>query len=232
VEDPVEITQDGLRQVQVQSRIDWTFAAVLRSFMRADPDVIMVGETRDQETARTVLEASLTGHLVLSTMHTNSAAESMARLLDLGLDPFNLADALIGVLSQRLVRRLCASCSRPARATAEEVAMLAQEYCEGTPLEPAAVLDQWRRRYADAGGHITLRSACGCDLCDGTGYKGRLGIHELLVATPDVKRLITAKLSAADLANAAMKQGMRKLRQDGIEKILLGHTNWEQVRTI
>jgi type II secretory ATPase GspE/PulE/Tfp pilus assembly ATPase PilB-like protein len=192
----------------------------------------MVGETRDQETARTVLEASLTGHLVLSTMHTNSAAESMARLLDLGLDPFNLADALIGVLSQRLVRRLCARCSRPARASGEELAMLAQEYCDGTPLDRTVVLDQWRRRYADAGGHITLRAACGCDHCDGSGYKGRLGIHELLVATPDVKRLITAKLSAADLAHAAMAQGMRKLRQDGIEKILQGHTNWEQVRTI
>jgi type II secretory ATPase GspE/PulE/Tfp pilus assembly ATPase PilB-like protein len=232
VEDPVEITQDGLRQVQVQSRIDWTFAAVLRSFMRADPDVIMVGETRDLETARTVLEASLTGHLVLSTMHTNSAAESMVRLLDFGLDPFNFSDALIGVLSQRLVRRLCASCSRPYRANAQELGMLAQEYCENTGQEPAPVQAAWRARYGDSEGHVTLRAACGCEHCDGSGYKGRLGIHELLVATPAIKKQIAAKVSAAELARGAMAQGMRTLRQDGIEKILQGQTSWEQVRTL
>jgi type II secretory ATPase GspE/PulE/Tfp pilus assembly ATPase PilB-like protein len=232
VEDPVEITQDGLRQVQVQSRIDWTFAAVLRSFMRADPDVIMVGETRDLETARTVLEASLTGHLVLSTMHTNSAAESMVRLLDFGLDPFNFSDALAGVLSQRLVRRLCVSCSRPHRASDQELAMLAQEYCAATSQDPAPVQAQWRARYGDADGNVTLRAACGCEQCDGSGYKGRLGIHELLVATPGIKKQIAAKVSAAELARGAIAQGMRTLLQDGIEKILQGQTSWEQVRTI
>jgi type II secretory ATPase GspE/PulE/Tfp pilus assembly ATPase PilB-like protein len=179
-----------------------------------------------------VLEASLTGHLVLSTMHTNSAAESMVRLLDFGLDPFNFADALVGVLSQRLVRRLCATCSRPYRATGQEIRMLAREYCEPSELEPSAVEAQWRTRYGDANGNLMLRAASGCEHCGGSGYKGRLGIHELLVATNAVKEQITAKVSAAELARGAMAQGMRTLRQDGIEKILQGQVNWEQVRTI
>jgi type II secretory ATPase GspE/PulE/Tfp pilus assembly ATPase PilB-like protein len=165
-------------------------------------------------------------------MHTNSAAESMVRLLDFGLDPFNFSDALIGVLSQRLVRRLCASCSRPYRANAQELGMLAQEYCENTGQEPAPVQAAWRARYGDSEGHVTLRAACGCEHCDGSGYKGRLGIHELLVATPAIKKQIAAKVSAAELARGAMAQGMRTLRQDGIEKILQGQTSWEQVRTL
>jgi type II secretory ATPase GspE/PulE/Tfp pilus assembly ATPase PilB-like protein len=232
VEDPIEITQEGLRQVQVQSKIDWTFAAVLRSFMRADPDVVMVGETRDVETARTVIEASLTGHLVFSTMHTNSAAESTVRLLDFGLDPFNFADALIGVLGQRLVRRLCVSCSRSYGAADDELAMLAHEYCEGTQLAPADMVVQWRSRYGGADGRVNLRRACGCERCDNSGYKGRLGVHELLVATPDIKKQISARGGVAELVRTAVAQGMRTLRQDGIEKILQGHTTWEQVRAI
>jgi type II secretory ATPase GspE/PulE/Tfp pilus assembly ATPase PilB-like protein len=232
VEDPIEITQEGLRQVQVQSKIDWTFAAVLRSFMRADPDVIMVGETRDVETARTVIEASLTGHLVMSTMHTNSAAESMIRLLDFGLDPFNFADALIGVLGQRLVRRLCPACSRAYPASDEELARLAREYCNGTELDAAAVLAQWRARHGGPAGAITLHAAVGCAECGGNGYKGRLGVHELLVATPAIKKLISARTNVAVLARTAMEQGMRTLRQDGIEKILQGQTDWQQVQII
>jgi type II secretory ATPase GspE/PulE/Tfp pilus assembly ATPase PilB-like protein len=232
VEDPIEITQEGLRQVQVQAKIGWTFAAVLRSFMRADPDVIMVGETRDVETARTVIEASLTGHFVLSTMHTNSAAESMVRLLDFGLDPFNFADALVGVLGQRLVRRLCANCSRPYRASSEELARMAHEYCIGTDLAAADVAAQWRARYGGAEGEITLRAAVGCEECGNTGYRGRLGVHELLVATPEIKKLISAKANVALLTRMAMAQGMRSLRQDGIEKILRGLTDWPQLQTI
>jgi type II secretory ATPase GspE/PulE/Tfp pilus assembly ATPase PilB-like protein len=232
VEDPIEITQEGLRQVQVQSKIDWTFAAVLRSFMRADPDVIMVGETRDVETARTVIEASLTGHLVMSTMHTNSAAESMIRLLDFGLDPFNFADALIGVLGQRLVRRLCPACSRAYQATDEDLARLAHEYCYGTELEATAVVAQWRTRFGAPTGEITLHAAVGCAECGNTGYKGRLGVHELLVATPAIKKLISARTNVAVLARTAMEQGMRTLRQDGIEKILQGQTDWQQVQII
>jgi type II secretory ATPase GspE/PulE/Tfp pilus assembly ATPase PilB-like protein len=179
-----------------------------------------------------VIEASLTGHLVFSTMHTNSAAESTVRLLDFGLDPFNFADALIGVLGQRLVRRLCVGCSRPYPADDEELAKLAHEYCLGTELEPAQVVARWRARYGDAQGVLNLRRPCGCDLCDNSGYKGRLGVHELLVATPEVKKQISAKGGVAELVRTAVAQGMRTLRQDGIEKILQGQTCWEQVRAI
>jgi type II secretory ATPase GspE/PulE/Tfp pilus assembly ATPase PilB-like protein len=232
VEDPIEITQQGLRQVQVQAKIGWTFAAILRSFMRADPDVIMVGETRDVETARTVIEASLTGHFVLSTMHTNSAAESMVRLLDFGLDPFNFADALVGVVGQRLIRRLCAACSRSYVAPDEELARLAQEYCLGTQFAAADIVAQWRARHGGATGELLLRAAAGCEECGNTGYRGRLGVHELLVATPEIKKLISARANVATLTRMAMEQGMRSMRQDGIEKILQGKTDWPQLQTI
>jgi type II secretory ATPase GspE/PulE/Tfp pilus assembly ATPase PilB-like protein len=232
VEDPIEITQRGLRQVQVQSKIDWTFAAVLRSFMRADPDVIMVGETRDPETARIVIEASLTGHLVFSTMHTNSAVESVVRLLDLGLDPFNFADALLGVVGQRLVRRLCPHCRKPYTPLNEELDMLAKEYCFETTLKPEKVREQWQRQYAVEGGDIIIFSADGCKQCGSTGYKGRLGIHELLINSAAIKKKIHAKANVADVLDTAVAEGMTTLKQDGIEKIFLGLTDWEQVRAI
>jgi type II secretory ATPase GspE/PulE/Tfp pilus assembly ATPase PilB-like protein len=232
VEDPVEITQEGLRQVQVQPRIDWTFAAVLRSFLRADPDVIMVGETRDVETARTVIEASLTGHLVFSTMHTNSAAESVIRLLDLGLDPFNFGDALLGVVGQRLTRRLCASCRIAYAASDDELAMLAYEYCLDTKLAADKVLADWHATHAGKDGKLTLYRAHGCEECNGSGYKGRLGIHELLVNSGAIKRMILNRASVADLTAQAMEEGMTTLRQDGIAKVLQGYTDWEQVRAL
>ena len=232
VEDPVEITQDGLRQVQVQTKIDWTFGAVLRSFMRADPDVIMVGETRDPETAKTVIEASLTGHLVFSTMHTNSAAESVVRLLDFGLDPFNFADALLGIVGQRLARRLCGECKTTYNATTEEIEMLAHEYSFETDVDQAALIKRWHTHYGRAGGKIALFKAGGCELCGGTGYKGRLGIHEVLMATQAVKKKIHARASVPEVLKVAVEEGMLTLRQDGIEKILQGHTDWEQIRTV
>ncbi len=232
VEDPVEITQDGLRQVQVQAKIDWTFAAVLRSFLRADPDVIMVGETRDPETARIVIEASLTGHLVFSTMHTNSAAESVVRLLDLGLDPFNFADALIGVVGQRLVRRLCSNCRRPYQPTDEEIALLVHEYCFETERDPAAVQADWIKQYGDESGGLQLYAAIGCQQCDSSGYKGRIGVHELLTNSAAVKKAIHAKGNVTDIVRVAVGEGMRSLRQDGIEKILQGLTDWNQIKTI
>jgi type II secretory ATPase GspE/PulE/Tfp pilus assembly ATPase PilB-like protein len=230
-EDPVEITQRGLRQVQVQAKIDWTFAAILRSFMRADPDVIMVGETRDTETARIVIEASLTGHVVFSTMHTNSAVESVVRLLDLGLDPFNFADALLGVLAQRLARRLCMHCRKEYEAGEEELQMLAHEYCVESPFSPDEVLHGWRERYG-ADGKIKLYAACGCKQCNNTGYKGRLGVHELLANSSAVKKKIHAKANVGDIQEVALGEGMRSLRQDGIEKILQGLTDWEQIRAL
>ena len=165
VEDPIEITQKGLRQVQVHAKIDWTFATILRSFLRADPDVIMVGETRDPETAKTVIEASLTGHLVFSTMHTNSAVESAVRLLDLGLDPFNFADALLGVLGQRLTRKLCPDCRQTYVATDEQIQMLAFEYCFETELQELEIIAEWRKQYGLDDGSFKLCKAVGCEKC-------------------------------------------------------------------
>jgi type II secretory ATPase GspE/PulE/Tfp pilus assembly ATPase PilB-like protein len=228
-EDPVEISQPGLRQVQVNSRIEWTFAAAMRSFLRADPDVIMIGEMRDAETASMAIEASLTGHLVLSTLHTNSAAETIVRLLEMGMDPFSFADALIGVLAQRLARRLCEACRSHRPATQEELAALAEEYCRDTPLVPEAVIADWRARF---GGNPHVYQAAGCDRCRRTGYRGRIGLHELLVTTPDLRQRMQRKASASELRNEAMRTGMVTLRQDGIEKCLLGMTDVHEVRAV
>ena len=231
-EDPIEITQSGLRQVQVNPKIGLTFAAAMRSFLRLDPDVIMVGEMRDAETARTGIEASLTGHLVFSTLHTNSAAESVVRLLDFGMDPFNFADALLGVLSQRLARTLCTVCKQPYEASDEEINQLLNEYQTGTPLESAAVLEQWRDRYANESGKFTLQRAAGCTACDDRGYRGRIGLHELLLATPEIKKLIHRRSTVDEMLATAIKEGMRTLKQDGIEKILQGHTDIAQIRAV
>ncbi len=229
VEDPIEISQDGLCQVQVNEKLGLTFPEVLRSFLRADPDVIMVGETRDPETARTVISASLTGHLVLSTMHTNSAVESIVRLLDFGLDPFNFSDALLGVVGQRLVRRLCTACRTPHLASAEEIDTLAHEYCRDLGLAPAEIAARWRSLYGNGEGLITLQSAPGCQACEHTGYKGRMGVYELLVASPAIKAKIQAKATSAEILREALRNGMVTFEQDAIEKILQGHLDFKQV---
>jgi type II secretory ATPase GspE/PulE/Tfp pilus assembly ATPase PilB-like protein len=230
-EDPIEITQPGLRQVQVNAKIGWTFAAAMRAFLRADPDVIMVGEMRDVETAKTGVEASLTGHLVFSTLHTNSAAESITRLLDLGMDPFNFADALIGILSQRLVRKLCVKCKQPHAVSDKEIEELAQEYCTGTEQEPAATVRAWRETFEAEGSPLQLYvvNAKGCPDCN-AGYKGRVGLHELLVTSPRVKQLIHERATAVQIAEAGMANGMTLLRQDGIEKVLKGEIDLASAR--
>jgi type II secretory ATPase GspE/PulE/Tfp pilus assembly ATPase PilB-like protein len=225
-EDPIEITQAGLRQVQMNPKIGWTFAAAMRSFMRADPDVIMVGEMRDAETAKIGIEASLTGHLVLSTLHTNSAAESVVRLLDLGMDPFNFADALLGVLSQRLVRRLCTQCRARQEPSVREMEELAAEYCLDTPLAADDVLKRWRARKP------VLYAPKGCKQCDGTGYHERIAVYELMVTDSPVKRLIQKRALVSEIAETALANGMRTLKQDGIEKVLAGYTDISQVRAI
>jgi len=228
-EDPIEIVHAGLRQMQVNPKIGLTFASAMRSFLRADPDVIMVGEMRDTETAKIGIEASLTGHLVLSTLHTNGAAESIVRLLDLGMDPFNFSDALLGILAQRLVRRLCQQCKRPREAAADELHVLAAEFCAGTDAVPEEILAAWASRFG-ANGAIPLHDAVGCDACGNSGYKGRLGIHELLVSTPHIRELIQHHAPVSQLQSESMKGGMQTLRQDGIEKVLQGHTDILQVR--
>ncbi len=200
-EDPVEIAQAGLRQVQINARIDWTFAAAMRAFLRADPDVIMIGEMRDPETSKIAIEASLTGHLVFSTLHTNSAAESVVRLLDLGMDPFNFADALVGVLSQRLARKLCSKCKRSHPCSDLEIAELLDEYCTGTDLDRTALLSQWRKEFS-SDGVLVLFEATGCEACRG-GYKGRVGVYELLSGTADVKQLVRSRGTVPQVVAAA-----------------------------
>ena len=232
-EDPVEITQPGLRQVQVNPKIDWTFANALRAFMRADPDVIMLGEIRDQETGHMAIEASLTGHLVLSTLHTNSAPETITRLLDMGMDPFNFADSLLAVLAQRLVRTSCPRCRATRPATHDEVEQLLGDYMNAFGPEPpvsrADVLAGWTERHA-VGGRLVMHRSHGCEHCDQTGFRGRAGIHELLVVSRDLRRMVQNGARVEALQQAAMREGMRTLRHDGIEKVLAGVTTIEEVR--
>jgi type II secretory ATPase GspE/PulE/Tfp pilus assembly ATPase PilB-like protein len=228
-EDPVEITQAGLRQVQINSRIGWTFANAMRAFLRADPDVIMVGEMRDAETTKIGIEASLTGHLVFSTLHTNSAAESLVRLIEIGIDPFNFADALIGILSQRLARTLCTRCKKPHSMTEAEILALANEYCLESALDPTAVIAKWRATYA-IDGQLVRHETVGCNACSG-GYKGRVGVFELLASTPQIKDIIRSRGTAPQVAEAAQLNGMRLLRQDAIEKVLSGVLDLASART-
>jgi len=230
-EDPIEITHQGLRQIQMVPRIGLTFATAMRAFLRADPDIIMVGEMRDSETAHIAIEASLTGHLVMSTLHTNSAPESVVRMLDMGLDSFNFADALIGVLSQRLARRLCPECKKPHAPDEEELDQMAQEYCAGTALDPAQVLADWRTRFGakDASG-IVLYRACGCEHCNHSGYKGRVGIYELMAATPAIKKLVQTRAPVDQLFERATAEGMLRLQQYGMHKVLEGVTDLGSVR--
>ncbi|MBE2243308.1 MAG: Flp pilus assembly complex ATPase component TadA [Burkholderiaceae bacterium] len=233
-EDPIEITQPGLRQVQVNPRIDWTFAKALRAFLRADPDVIMVGEVRDTETAQVAIEASLTGHLVLSTLHTNSAPETVTRLLDMGMDPFNFADSLLAVLAQRLVRRLCPHC-RTARAASEpEIDALLDDWLQVCAKDdPAfardAVRADWLERFG-RDGRLMAHHSAGCEQCDHSGHKGRAGIHELMIVSRELRQMIQSGERAEALQQRALADGMRTLRQDGIEKVLQGLVSIEEVR--
>ncbi|MBI4620904.1 MAG: GspE/PulE family protein [Desulfobacterales bacterium] len=221
-EDPVEITQYRLRQVQVRPKIGLNFAAAMRAFLRADPDVIMVGEMRDEETVSTGIEASLTGHLVFSTLHTNSAPETITRLLDMGMDPFNFADALLGVLAQRLLRTLCKECKKPYNPSEEDFKNLVMEYGEEYFKDLDIAYSQ----------DMIFYTPVGCPACNNTGYKGRMGIHELLIASDEIKALIQNKARVEDIREQAMKECMRTLKQDGIEKAIKGYTNVKQVRAV
>lgn len=233
-EDPIEITQSGLRQLQVNSKIGLTFAAAMRAFLRADPDVIMIGEVRDEETARVCIEASLTGHLVFSTLHTNGAAESVIRLLDLGMDPLNFGDSLIGIVAQRLVHSLCKHCASTRVLTDRELDELVAEYVTGT----AITAEEGRQRLLAAAAAarpeeaISIREACGCDQCSGRGYKGRMGIYEVLENVGDMKRKIQTRAPTAEIFAEASRAGMRTLRQDALEKVVAGYIDMQQARTV
>ena len=221
-EDPVEITQYGLRQVQVMPKINFTFASAMRSFLRADPDVIMVGEIRDEETASMGVKAALTGHLVLSTLHTNSAAETITRLIDMGVDAFSFSDALLGVLAQRLTRTFCEKCKQPYYPSKKEFNTLVTSYGED-------VFPELGIKYNK---DFTLYKAKGCDECGQAGYKGRAGLYELVIGTDKIKTLIQNKATMEDIRKQASEDGMRTLYQDGIKKVLMGKTDLSRVKAV
>ena len=221
-EDPIEITQPGLRQTEVIPKIGVDFARLMRAFLRGDPDVIMIGEMRDEETASIGIEASLTGHLVFSTLHTNSAPETVTRLLDMGLNPLNFSDAFLGVLAQRLARTLCVECREEYPLTRDEFDMIRAEYGE---------------QYFDASGIAydpdrTLYRPVGCDACSGTGYSGRMAIHELMEGTPDIKLMIKKQANTEKIFKQAVNDGMTSLKQDGILKVLQGLTDMAEIRRV
>ena len=221
-EDPIEITQSGLRQVEVKPKIGLDFARVMRAFLRADPDVIMIGEMRDEETASIGIEASLTGHLVFSTLHTNSAPETVTRLLDMGLNPLNFSDAFLGVLAQRLTRRLCKDCMEEYPLTKDEFEMIYVDYGE----------KYWEQTGIEYNPDMTLFKPVGCEACSKTGYRGRMGIHELMEGTPKIKLMIKKQANTEMLFAQAMKEGMETLRQDGIQKVFKGLTDLTEVRRV
>lgn len=210
VEDPVEANIDGINQVQVNTKANLTFASALRSILRQDPDIIMIGEIRDQETASIAVQASITGHLVVSTLHTNSAASTITRLADMGIEPYLIADSTIGVIAQRLVRRLCPECKRKKKADAEELELLM--------LEPDA--------------DVTIYEPCGCPKCDGTGFKGRIGVYEIMEVTQPLKTIISKKGSAEDIKNKALEEGMNTLRMSATKYVLEGITSVQEMMRV
>ena len=203
VEDPVEANIDGINQVQVNNKANLTFATALRSILRQDPDIIMIGEIRDQETASIAVQASITGHLVVSTLHTNSAASTITRLADMGIEPYLIADSTIGVIAQRLVRRLCPECKKPKKADPEELEMLM--------LEPDA--------------DVTVYEPCGCSKCDGTGFRGRIGVYEIMEVTQPLKNIISKHGTAEEIKEKALEEGMNTLRMAATKYVLEGITS-------
>jgi len=222
-EDPVEITQKGLRQVQVKPKIGFDFAMAMRSFLRADPDVIMVGEMRDKETAKIGIEASLTGHLVLSTLHTNSAPESITRLLDMGMDAFNFADAILCILAQRLVRVLCPECKAPYHPDRDEYDQLVREY------GAEAFNDTLHIPYTD---ELILYRPTGCRHCNNVGYCGRTAITELLMGTDTIKQQIQTGRRIDQIRQTAVEEGMITLKQEGVAKVFEGICDLMEVRRV
>lgn len=210
VEDPVEANIDGINQVQVNNKADLTFASALRSILRQDPDIIMIGEIRDQETASIAVQASITGHLVVSTLHTNSAASTITRLVDMGIEPYLIADATVGVIAQRLVRRLCPDCKREKKADAEDLEMLMRK-----PEED-----------------LTIYEPCGCAKCDGTGFRGRIGVYEIMEVTPQLKHIISKGGEVEAIKAQALKDGMHTLRMSATELVLDGTTSVQEMMRV
>ena len=210
VEDPVEANIDGINQVQVNPKADLTFASALRSILRQDPDIIMIGEIRDVETAMIAIQASITGHLVVSTVHTNSAANTVTRLLDMGVDSYLIADSVVGIIAQRLVRRLCPNCKRMRRAEGYELEFMGKD--------PSVPTNIWE--------------PCGCQSCNGTGYYGRIGVYEIMELTPGVKRLINKKATAEEIKQQALTDGMQTLRANASKLVLAGTTSFQEILSV
>jgi type II secretory ATPase GspE/PulE/Tfp pilus assembly ATPase PilB-like protein len=221
-EDPIEITQAGLRQTEVKPKIGLDFARMMRAFLRADPDVIMIGEMRDEETASIGIEASLTGHLVFSTLHTNSAPETVTRLLDMGLNSLNFSDAFLGVLAQRLTRRLCTNCREEIPVTKDDFEVMVADYGKKYFSNSGIEYDE----------EMNVFKAGGCENCSGTGYRGRMGIHELMEGTATIKLMIKKQANTEQIFEQAMKDGMSTLKQDGIMKMFKGQTDMAEVRRV
>jgi type IV pilus assembly protein PilB len=210
-EDPVEYNIFGINQVLVRNEIGMTFAAALKAFLRQDPNIIMVGEIRDIETGGIAIKAALTGHLVLSTLHTNDAPSTITRMIDMGIEPFNVASAVNLIVAQRLVRRICKDCKQEHQYSEDETKALALD-ASGSGLEG-----------------ITYYKGAGCDTCNGTGYKGRAGLYEVMALSPELRRMILHGSSTAEIQEQAVKEGMLTLRMDGLEKIRKGVTTLEEV---
>jgi type II secretory ATPase GspE/PulE/Tfp pilus assembly ATPase PilB-like protein len=222
VEDPVEIIQDSLRQVQVNPRIGFTFAAAMRACLRADPDVLMVGELGDKETCEIGLGAALAGRLVFSALHTHSAAETVTRLLEMGMDRFNMADAILGILAQRLCKTICKECKESYHPPKEEFDDLASTYGEES-------FERLGYKFDD---NFRLYRGKGCDACKGSGFQGRMGLHELLIGTERIKRAIRKLATAEEGLKIALEDGMTTLVQDGIVKVIKGWTTFAQVKAV
>ena len=210
VEDPVEANIAGINQVQVNPKADLTFATALRAILRQDPDIIMIGEIRDYETASIAVQASITGHLVVSTLHTNSAAAAVTRLLDMGVESFLLADSVVGIIAQRLARRLCKACRKPRGATVIEKHLLGKKETDD----------------------VTVYDACGCSLCNETGYFGRIGVYEIIEMTPELRQIITAKGSTEQIKAKALEQGMHTLRMSAADYVLEGITTVDEMMKV
>jgi general secretion pathway protein E/type IV pilus assembly protein PilB len=233
VEDPVEYQQVGISQIQVHAKIGLTFAASLRSILRHDPDVILIGEMRDMETAESAIQASLTGHMVFSTLHTNDAPSAVTRLIDMGVEPFLVSSTVEGVMAQRLVRTICPDCKEPIASQIDELPL---DFPTGAMAEaimtPGAALPQVPFHKGERGEVPTIYKGAGCRACRQTGYRGRTGIHELMVMTDSIREMVVNRVNASVIRHEAMKLGMKSLRQDGWRKVLMGHTTVDEVARV
>lgn len=207
VEDPVEANIDGINQVQTNNKADLTFASALRSILRQDPDIIMIGEIRDTETAQIAVQASITGHLVVSTLHTNSSAATLTRLMDMGIESYLLADSMVGVIAQRLVRRLCPACKKEHEATENEKRLMGCDESES----------------------VIIYEPCGCEQCGNTGYRGRIGVYEIMTITPKMRHVISNHGSTEDIKNTALSEGMHTLRMSSSAMVLKGVTSFSEM---